>query len=239
MKRYVVISHNDNPDYEFYIPIVKWAWQVCGWGVLAIKPFPLPPYDEVTITQCVRLYAGILKAIEKDDILMTSDADMIPLADYWQPKMYDITTYGKDLTDYHFPMCYIAMTKRKWGQVMNLNSKDIKELMSRDLKDTSALSEDPTKKWVVDQDIITERLKNFDRIDISRGTDRKTSYPLGRVDRSTNCKIPEGPLIDFHAPRKGWEHGETIKNVLKLAFGSYPEEINDHIEDYKNKAVEA
>lgn len=243
-KRYVVISSNNNPDYEFYVPIVMWAWQQLGWGVINLKPFDLPPYKEETITQCIRLYTAILKdlngvPLEKDDILMTSDADMIPLSAYWNPDPAEITTYGRDLTDYHFPMCYIAMTKHRWGKVMNLNSNNIRELMVRDLQNTNALSEDRVKAWVTDQDIITDRLNKFShpRTDVSRGTDPKTGYPIGRVDRSTNCKLPNGQLIDFHAPRKGWEHADKIKEVLTLAFGELPKEFDEHVKKYHESKV--
>lgn len=244
MKRYVIISSNNNPDYDFYVPIVKWSWHQLGWGVINLQPFELKPYSEVTITQCMRLYAAMLKelpngqVIEKDDILMTSDADMIPLSDYWNPKYYDITCYGRDLTDYHYPMCYIAMSKRNWGKVMNINSKDIRELMRRDLELISPTPE-TEDTWFADQNLITHKINNHTEkpVLIDRGFDTETSLPLGRIDRSNNCEIPKGKLIDFHAPLNGWNHIEKIKEILKMAFGELPESIDKYTTDFiiKNK----
>jgi hypothetical protein len=233
--RTVIISTNDNPAYSFYVPIVTWAWNKLGWDVLVLKPFELPPYREETITQVCRLYAAMLKQFSKEDIIMISDADMIPLSNYWTPTSDNITCYGHDLTGYnHYPMCYIAMSKNSWGKVMNLNSNNIKELMERDLKDTNALSDEWSKWWQVDQDIITDRLSKFEVTKIDRGIEPGSHFPLGRIDRGNGMNIT-GTLIDCHAPRDGWQHIEKIKEILKLSFNDLPAWIDSYTRDFKNK----
>ena len=231
MKRYVILSTNDNPDYEFYIPLATWAWNKIGWDVVVLKPFPLEPYREETITQVMRLYAGMLKMFEADDLIMTSDADMIPMVDYWNPKPDEITIYGHDLTNYiHVPICYIAMNKTNWQKVMNLNSTDIKELMHRDLEPSNALSSERDKWWGVDQDIITERLSHHSVTKIDRGTEPGSYLPLGRLDRA-GMKYPK-EMIDFHAPRQGWAHIDKIKEALLKSFDEFPEWLDEHVNKY-------
>lgn len=31
MKKYIVLSVNDNPDYLYYVPLTCWAWKQFGW----------------------------------------------------------------------------------------------------------------------------------------------------------------------------------------------------------------
>lgn len=224
--KYVVISSNKNPDYEFYLPLVEWAWNRLGWDVIIMYPFNCFPYKEETITQCMRLYVASLSELNllDDDLLMTSDADMIPLADYWKPNPNEITAYGHDLTGYqHVPMCYIAMNVANWKKVMNLTN-DMNHCMQRDLADSKALSPNKTEWWGVDQDIITERLSRHTVTKIDRSIEPNSYLPKGRFDRAS-MQYPKTPLIDFHAPREGWKHFDKIKEVITKAFGSFPDEL--------------
>lgn len=36
MKKYIVLSVNDNPDYYYFLPLTKWAWEYFGWGVIVL-----------------------------------------------------------------------------------------------------------------------------------------------------------------------------------------------------------
>lgn len=226
MKKYVIISSNGHPDYEWYLPLVKWAWNKLGWETVCLRPFKSDIYREETITQCIRLYAAHLSLFNPEDMIMTSDADMVPLSDYWQPHPFNITTYGHDLTGFkHVPICYIAMKARIWHEVMKLD-QDIESDMLRDLKDTQALSEikhgDPgVGYWGTDQDIITERLKHHSFVNIHRGIEPGSPYPTGRVDRSAPDFMPS-TLIDYHGPREPWNHIEKIREVIIKAFGECP-----------------
>jgi hypothetical protein len=236
---FVVTSVNGIARYNFYIPIIKWAWEKLGWQLLVLTPFELHPFRNETITQCIRLYASILKTIKPDDMVMTTDADMIPLSDYWQPDNTKLTIYGHDLTNFnHVPICYIAAPKYIWGEMMHLSTPNVKELMQRDLTGSKALSEIQSEWWQVDQDIVTERVKDFEKlftdhvVKINRGVEN-TGYPLGRFDRSV-MKYPEsGKLIDFHCPVDGWNHIETIKDVLIKSFGEHPPWIDSYTSEFK------
>jgi hypothetical protein len=191
MKKYIVLSVNDNCDYLYFTPLTCWAWRQFGWEPIVFynskdirgiypdaifksllektvfkdnKVYPvsmIDGYRSDTITQISRLYAGALE-LPMEDYLMTGDIDMIPLSDYWKPEQHDITVYGHDLTGYgHYPICYIGMPVYKWVRTMNIDS-DYNELIKRDL-DTLPQAKDPDfyKYWFSDQDLITQRLNEY------------------------------------------------------------------------------
>lgn len=223
-KRYVILACDNNPEYRQCLQLVKWAWQKVGWEAIVLEPFETTEYRSATIAQVMRLYASALDMFEPDDILMTSDADMVPLTNYWNPDPNVITVFGHDLTDFnHVPMMYIAMTKTKWREVMNITGNDLRAMMERDLPHTNAKSDVFFEWWHVDQDIITDRLKAFPFVNIKRGTSAKNrNYPTGRVDRANNCLILDDQLIDFHLPRNMKANINKIRAVINTSFGGWP-----------------
>ena len=40
MKRYIVLSVDENPDYMFYLPLTAWAWKKFGWEPILISAAP-------------------------------------------------------------------------------------------------------------------------------------------------------------------------------------------------------
>lgn len=231
MRKFVVISVNENPEYVFYIPLVVWAWRKLGWTPIVITvnvPVYIQElwdtwidkeseyhhfiqidfhhqygYKSETISQVARLYAACDIYIYKNDYIMTSDADMLPLSDYWKFNPKNITVWGHDLTEYeHMPICYIGMMATRWREVMGLVSPDHNAMLKRDLDVMpNAKSEDQVKRWVVDQDLITARINEvqFEKEFIHRGV-YSNGYPIGRVDRSA-WNLFQNELIDCHMPR--------------------------------------
>lgn len=149
---------------------------------------------------------------------MTSDADIVPLSDYWNPDPGKITAYGHDLTGYvHYPMCYIAARASSWRRLMSLTG-DMYNDMKRDLADSKAKSPNWSEWWQVDQDIVTERLNKVEVTKIDRGIEPGSHLPLGRVDRA-GMKWTKDDPIDFHAPKNPDQHREAIHEVMLRAFG--------------------
>jgi hypothetical protein len=128
MKKYAIVSVNDNVDYLYYLPLTIWSWKRIGWEVIVFyngenndilkyvkdiitvnSIYELKPqegYRSDTITQISRLYGTCVN----DGYLMTIDIDMLALSDYWQPNKEKITVYGHDLTGFtDYPICYIGM----------------------------------------------------------------------------------------------------------------------------------
>lgn len=190
----------------------------------------MPPYRHETLVQCIRFYGHRFSSqVGEANLYMTSDADMLPLSDYWQPKFDDITCYGRDLTDYHYPICYIAMNAKHWNAVLGTTT----QYWSGHLRQTldshpKAASTEWNHWWQVDQDIITEKINNFGTkpVLIDRGIASNTHYPKGRIDRgdwkNTNLQTA---FIDAHLPRPGYhyQHFDQIITLMKekLVFNDY------------------
>lgn len=241
MKKYIILSVNDNPKYLFWVPLTCWAWRKIGWEPILfynggwayedLMPADAPGtvdlrdidgYQPETITQVSRLYGSCVA----DGYLMTGDIDMIPLSDYWKPDENKLTVYGRDLTDYHYPICYIGMDSDKWKEVMNIDGDDYQYYMQRDLMAMpQAKSSDKVKRWVTDQDLITERINasHFTPERVDRGTDKRTGYPIGRVDRS-HWTLNHGVFIDAHLPHDILTSDQSFKNVIELLHSVWPKE---------------
>lgn len=188
-----------------------------------------------TMVQCIRLYAA--NKSDRYDYIMTSDADMLPLSDYWKPNENEITTWGRDLTDYHFPMCYIGMPVSKWKEVMSLSGNTASD-MKRDFDQYPKSRSDKWEEWwQVDQDIITERLQNrSDVVRVNRGT-QSNGYPLGRIDRGCwEQSLTKPERIDAHLPREGYKEENFVK-IISLIQSIFPSENLQWMRDYRDEYV--
>lgn len=263
MTKCVVISVNENEQYLFYLPLVVWAWRKIGWEPIVLVsgtekqslPFllavnrsvhshelwkvgPIEGYGSDTIAQVSRLYAACLYG-HKDDYLMTSDVDMLPLSDYWKFDPEKITVWGHDLTNFqHIPICYVGMKRTRWVEVMGLSSHLYNLMMKRDLDAMpNAKSEDSVKRWVVDQDLITDRINSvaFVKHFEPRGT-LPTGYPIGRVDRSS-WSLDHPQFIDCHMLRDIWSNPEHLARTMLLLYKVWPEEnfswFLEYVEEFK------
>lgn len=252
MKKFIVLSVNDNPAYLFHVPLVVWAWRYFGWEPVIfwhsdadrqshsilwlihengvawedihwIRNFGFGDYHSDTITQISRLYGC---CIPGDNYLMTGDIDMIPLSDYWKPDMDKLTVYGRDLTDYHYPICYIGAPRAMWADIMDLGPFNYNVAIKRDLDQLpQALSTDKTKRWVTDQDLITERINNsnYTPVRIDRGTDKRTGYPIGRIDRS-HWTLQHEQYIDAHMFHDVHRNEDSFKKTLNMLHTVFPNE---------------
>lgn len=238
MKRYVVLGVNENPKYLYYLPLVKWAWAQFGWDTFVFfigQPNKVSDlsrsfiddfwviseyyngYKSETIAQFSRMYAG---RFVKADLLMTSDADIIPLSDYWKPESNKITCYGRDLSNEHQPMCYVAMSPRQWIDIMDDNHTMPLVRMFDDIDEANS---EIKNKWVSDQHILTKRLDGVQKTEIDRGTDKRTGYPIGRIDRS-HWTLDHRQFIDCHAPHDILTNDASFHKVTELLRTVWPKE---------------
>lgn len=261
MKKYIVLSVNDNNDYLYFAPLAVWAWRKIGWEPIVMfnghllklgecwhysgiescvvhwvpSHLSLQDYRSDTVTQVSRLYAACVQ----EGYLMTGDIDMIPLSDYWHPKEGEITVYGHDLTGYtHYPICYIGMDSTRWVEVMGLSSPDYNKLIKRDL-DTLPQAKDPDfyKYWFSDQDLITQRIKQteFPVTVINRGQ-YSNGYAVGRVDRGA-WSLNHKQFIDAHLFHQMYHKGreDKFEQTLDLLEKIWPEENFDWFIIYSEK----
>lgn len=225
MKKTVILSTNDNPDYLSYLSYVQKAWNKLGWDTLTfylgkkrlISTFTniiieipsIPEYKDCTVVQVARLFGH--KFI--DGLIMTGDVDMIPMSNYWNPDPNEITCYGIDLTgDNQIPMCYVAAYYESWKKIIpETNIRDLLE------KYPKARSDDFQDYWFVDQNILTERIGEMDYKSISRGLSGNLAY--GRIDRADwEYTINNSDKkIDAHMPRPfNKEQTERIMNLITI-----------------------
>lgn len=190
MRKYVVISTNENDNYLFFLPIIVWAWKQFGWNTIVMHSRlhnlksrlatetvysitdrigcimheldPISTIREETVVQCSRLYAAHL--FNDNSYLMTGDVDMLPLSNYWDIKKKEdiISVWGHDLTGYkHYPMCYIGMRVNKWKEVMKLDGIDIYSDMNKDITCyPQSRSNQWNEWWQVDQDIAMDKINS-------------------------------------------------------------------------------
>lgn len=237
-KKYVVVSSNNNPDYLFYLPYVEKAWASCGWNLCVMITDDVEKYDtrlestivvrlpkieglrNETIAQASRLYAA--NYLPLDSLIMTSDMDLIPLQDYWHPKIEDITVYGHDLTWYsYFPMGYTAMSGENWKKHLNCTFDTAKDML-RDAKETGiAFSNEWDKWWNFDWDLLTKRLMPYkDKLTlINRGQINIAGSTLakGRIDRY-NWEVTQNQpdWIDAHCENVNVQHPDKLNKFLKV-----------------------
>lgn len=260
MRKRIVLSVNQNPEYLFYVPLVCWAWKKFGWEPLLfvegakyegifefvmdhpelekIWPYPLNSiegYRSDTIAQISRLYGACVA--DSDDYLMTGDIDMLPLSDYWTMDDKKITVWGHDLTGFHhYPICYIGLSQVHWKELMQITSVDYNNLIDRDFQTLpNAKSEDQVKRWVVDQDLITNRINkwHFQRENVMKSLIRgvlPNGYPIGRVDRSA-WTLEHDQFIDCHMLRSNWLP-ENMAKTMELLHKVWPEENFGWFDDY-------
>ena len=164
MNRYVVLGVNENPKYLYYIPLVIWAWRRIGFepimfhnaGICFPYDFagyelqPINGYKSETLAQVSRLYGAC--CVDDDSYLVTSDIDMLPLdKNLFHYEGHRVLTIGRDLTDYHYPICYVGARQYVWKAVMSITCDDYQTLIQQDLRQQKNM-------WGLDQDILTEKL---------------------------------------------------------------------------------
>lgn len=240
MKRYVVVSTTNNPDYYFYATYIEKAWNSLGWDLCVMITEGVNPLDlklsnrssvivqlpkieglrDATIAQAGRLYAA--NYLPEDAMIMTSDIDLLPLSDYWNPSADNITVYGHDLTWYsYYPMGYVAMTGKNWKQYLSCTMNTAIDL-ERDAKLTGiAYSEDWEQWWNHDWQHLTNVLKQHtDKITfINRGQVQiaGATLALGRIDRYDWEKTQEQSiLIDAHCENNNVLHPDKLNKFLKV-----------------------
>jgi len=215
--------------------------------------FTCPEHKEATYAQCSRLYGACLD-LPEDEVLISSDADMLVFSDFvCQVHGDKITSYGFDLTpEGQLPICYATATVNTWRRVMNLDYgttsfedggvlmykvKTYQECLDNLLGDIDCENM-RGNYWAKDQEELASkvfRTKDWFLVQRAKpGTqfadkryDRDDAYILDRLSPDT---------IDYHTNRPGYEDRNfaIILQVLKYHF---PDEdfgwLIDYNEAYK------
>lgn len=244
MKRYAVVSSNNNSDYLFFIPYIEHAWKQLGWDLCIMLTndvdvnkldvrhkstvlIQLPKIDGLrseSIAQAGRLYAA--NYLPLSSLIMTSDMDLLPLSDYWNPSIEDVTVYGHDLTWHSFyPMGYTAMSGHKWKELMRL-SYNTEVDMLRDAKEFEHLAYAPDWEswWNWDWTQLTARLRGHVTKFVDRGQVNIAGATLaqGRVDRYNWAEtMKQTEWIDAHCHNNNVLHPDKMADFLNVYESKY------------------
>lgn len=258
MKRYIVLSVNDDMAYLYYVPLAVWSWRLIGWepiimfrgewtkvADLAFENFAgtiinvpkIKGYRDDTITQVSRLYGAMFHPFEhiedwlNDDFLMTGDIDLIPLSDYWKVNRTVINIFGHDLTGHtHYPICFIGMPSKVWLEVMNLHP-----VYGDRLKNLAKIKLDlDSMPQAKDPDFFKFWFTDQDLI-----TDRinKSVFYKNITDRG---KLPNG-LAKGRVDRGSWslDHETFIDAHLhRDLYKAFQNPKHEHFQLYQNKWVQ-
>ena len=263
-RRWAVISTNDRHDYLYYAPIVTQQWRRLGFDVFLLYngshfdthpalrmtcalgghirrlPFSVGNLHNETYTQVARLFAATFTEImAAEDMLTTSDVDMLV---FQAPpaQLGMVTSWGQDLTCYqHYPICYVSATAGDWLQLFDLTAKDtMATAMDMFVQRWPQYFGEPAKRWVVDQDALTDCInhwrfnaRGYVGVDRTLGPDHL--LPLGRLDRY-NWRYPQGEIVDCHLPKAGYSDDahEKVTTLFRYLNLENVEWINSYREEY-------
>lgn len=188
MRRFVAIGSTKGHDYSAFLPIVGLFWRhrieyepmfflvgdhaewdasparvavraldSLGMGITWVSH--IEGVEDATISQCVRQHAAASSDFNPEDLLICSDADLVPLREEFyythDVQKYDIGLYysnGYRDEVNHFPSCHYSMRVSTWREVMRLDV-GLDAAMRRNFKDyglaakMDAKKADPAKNW--------------------------------------------------------------------------------------------
>lgn len=217
MIRKVILSTDNNIEYLSLLPLAAYSWNKLGYmpvvltvnvseaNLRVLQQYcvgcdlravaPVEGVKDSTVAQLSRLFQGY----DSDDILISSDADMVIARDIFLPTLStdQIVSYGFDLTGKsELPICYIQSTARKW-----------KDLIGEYTVPQSAYSNDWNLFWSTDQQLLTQRACEYGMEKITfvdRLHNHPRGLPTGRWDRACWDVIPN-EVIDVHMKRNDFD----------------------------------
>lgn len=250
-----VISFTDNPKYDFFIPLIEWAWGKLGAKCHFIAPeriigtpkfnlleeyrigwnlstYSSPINKEITYSQVGRLFIGNMYAPKEE--IVTSDADMIL---FKLPELNDdcFNIFGSDLVPKEqFPMCYAFAKADLWSKFLN-KGKSLQENLD-ELFSGIECESFSGNYWSADQGHLWKSIIDYAGINLIPRARHGTQFASYRVDRTdTNWRSYLGPdLIDAHLWRPGYTD-ENFANIMELLTHQYPNENFQWLINYRNE----
>lgn len=212
--------------------------------------------EPATMAQSIRLHAAAHPVFGANDLLIPSDADLIPIRKefYYQHDLNkaDVASYysnGYIGEPDHFPSCHISARVKHWREFMEYESNDPREAMMATLKKHGIEQKMADKQadqqknwghvWFLDEHSVSKQIINsrfypgsFQRIE------REGHPPKDRLDRA--CwpeKIVASNYSDCHSVRPGWSDA-NYPRLRPLLQQILPEHM-DWIDEYRKKFREA
>lgn len=259
----VILSTTPDDDYLFFLPIVTWCWNKIGVGVelfmpmsgmgekskligqyvrgfnfenSVCHPFSCHPDKEATYAQCSRLFGGSLDHIHDEEVLITSDIDMLvfKLPEY----RGGFTIIGADLVSSgQYPICYILATKKQWEIAFEIKGRSYIECLDDLLGNENCLHM-RGNLWARDQETAFKKIsltQDINLVNRSNGQNQFATHRVDRTDAYWRDRV-SSELVDAHLWRPGYEPN-NLSNIMELMQMVYPYEdfkwLFDYSEQYK------
>jgi len=195
--------------------VVLDALDAGGWRTEWMDP--VPGVLSETVAQCVRHHAGALADLSPSDVLMTSDADLLPIRrNYYHqhdPSRHAIALYYSNVYGDvgHWTNLHMSFTVEALREVMGLTVSDVRSSMLTAFQQGGlyelAKKEDPTDRWFFDERYPSAKIKasRFYPASVLK-IPREGRPPKDQLCRGANWprSYDAADYIDCHSVRPGW-----------------------------------
>lgn len=254
-----IVSFTDDSKYAYFAPLVKWAWEKIGHDSHFLIPnrsknnpiweliykYTQPQFysyfnsdieKEVTYSQVGRLYISS-EFGESDDVLICSDADMLPINKQFFDSIANgnINIAGYDLVpDGQYPMCYCSMTSSDWIRTMNIGSHSFQEMLDKEVGELQSITF-RGDFWSRDQWLLYKNLQGVG-VNLIPRSNGQNQFAQNRIDRDDSFweERLNHNIIDAHLWRPGYTE-ENFEKILKLLKYFYPDEDFNWLISYTNE----
>lgn len=259
-----VIGCTGDEKYCWYIPIVIWAWNKFGIGVILFLPessktnpkihlclsyidnkddvnkvcyFDMPNHKEATASQCVRLYASALD-LPEDETLIISDIDMIVLnTEYFLPTSDGIIDiYGADLVPPNqYPICYGIANVMTWRKLIGEGTPQ--QHLDRLLGHIEC-DNMRGNYWSTDQENLYNLIHSNDEVDyrLFNRARQGTTFADHRLDRDDSFILERlsPDIVDYHMNRPGYEP-HNFQIIMEVLKYYFPHDDFAWLVEYNEK----
>lgn len=211
-----------------YIQKLKWSSEIFYSAI----------HKEATYAQVARLFACARPGLEPEEVLITSDVDMLVFKNIFEdvPDGFHVT--GIDLVPQgQIPMCYVAASVKTWNKYFNPENKTYQQLLDEHVGSIEC-TDFRGNLWSRDQELLHNGISNFSSVIFNYRAYPGTQFAQNRVDRDDGMwreNIKPG-LIDYHCHRPGYTD-ENFPKILEVIQGMYPYEDLTWMREYRNKYI--
>ena len=257
-----IISTTYDDKYLYFLPITTWCWNKLGVDVICFVPiektgsdydkislameycnnyklsvyqFEAPEHKEATYAQCLRNYGAAVDGLDENELLCTSDIDMIC---FRQPPYNNmLTVWGSDLVPQgQMPMCYITGTVKQWKEAFGIGNRTYQQCID-DLLGDDECKDYRGNRWSRDQELAHDYISKLNHSLVPRAREG-TQWAKNRLDRDDSYILDRLNLSneDYHMNRPGYED-KNFQIILTILQYHYPQEdfgwLVSYNEEYK------
>jgi len=204
----------------------------------SVQHFKCPKHKEATYAQVGRLFAGAM-VLPKDEILVTTDIDMLVFKNVFFDSMGFLNILGHDLVPSgQFPMCYAYAKTKVWRDVMNIGVKSFQECLDEKLGHEECENM-RGNLWARDQELLYQHACGENgALRLIKRARPETQFAMNRIDRDDSFFMDRlnSDIIDYHMHRPGYTQ-ENFHKILGVIQYFYPGEALTWMMDYRNQYV--